>query len=124
LLVVSRKINIIPNPTTNNQLLTTNSCFMKESLVNKLETLSERQQELHGLLSDPGIIGNQTRFREYSKEASDITPVVECFRRYRKNLQVMESAREMLHEGDRELRDLAMEEMHHGTGTQGVIITP
>ena len=85
---------------------------MKESLVNKLETLSERQQELHGLLSDPGIIGNQTRFREYSKEASDITPVVECFKRYRKNLQVMESAKEMLRDGDRELRDLAMEEMH------------
>jgi peptide chain release factor 1 len=85
---------------------------MKESLINKLESLSERQQELHALLSDPGIIGNQTRFREYSKEASDITPIVDCFRLYRNNLQIMESAEEMMHGGDRELRDLAAEEMH------------
>lgn len=84
---------------------------MKESLLNKLETLSERQQELHALLSDPDIISNQSRFREYSKEASDITPVVDCFNRYRKNLKIMESAQEMLQDSDRELRDLANDEI-------------
>lgn len=85
---------------------------MKDSLIHKLESLSERQQELHALLSDPGVIGNQSRFREYSKEASDITPVVNCFNQYRKNLQIMKSAKEMLHDSDRDMRDLATEEMH------------
>ncbi len=85
---------------------------MKESLRHKLESLSERQQELHALLSDPSVISNQSRFREYSKEVSDITPVVNCFHRYLKNLDIMESAKEMLNDKDREIRDLAIDEMH------------
>ena len=85
---------------------------MKQSLRNKLESLSERQQELHALLSDPTVISNQSRFREYSKEVSDIAPVVDCFNRYLKNIRVMESAREMLNDRDRGIRDLAAGELY------------
>ena len=84
---------------------------MKESLRHKLESLSERQQELHALLSDPAVINNQGRFREYSKEVSDITPVVDCFNKFLRNLDIMESASQMLNDSDREIRDLAVDEI-------------
>ena len=36
---------------------------MKESVREKLDQLSMRLEELHGLLSDPDIVGDQNRFR-------------------------------------------------------------
>ena len=50
---------------------------MKQSLLNKLDNLSERLQELEALMSDPDVINDQNKFREYAKEHADIKPVVE-----------------------------------------------
>jgi len=55
---------------------------MKDSLKLKLEKLIERQEELEGLLSDPDVIGNQNKFRELSREFSEIKPIVVCFNNY------------------------------------------
>ena len=41
---------------------------MKDSVIRKLEGLLERNEEVMALLSDPGIIADQTRFRALSKE--------------------------------------------------------
>lgn len=84
---------------------------MKQSLIAKLESLSERQEELHALLSDPEVISNQNRFREFNKELAEVTPVVTCFKRYRLNLDAIESAVEMQNDADKELRELAREEL-------------
>lgn len=86
---------------------------MKQSLKMKLENLAERQLELHALLADPEVISDQNRFRQFNKELAEVTPVVECFNMYRSNLQTMESAREMQNDGDKEMRDLASEELQN-----------
>ena len=85
--------------------------MLKSSLELKLDKLSERQQEIHGLMSDPGIIKNQNGFRDLSKEAAEISPIVECYRRYRKNLETIEHAREMLRDSDSEIREMAEQEI-------------
>lgn len=84
---------------------------MQESLKHKLEKLVERQQELHALLADPDVINNQNQFRELSKEAAEVTPIVSCFNEYRQQLETMEGAREMLKDSDKAIRDLAAEEL-------------
>ncbi|MFT5132719.1 MAG: peptide chain release factor 1 [Gammaproteobacteria bacterium] len=84
---------------------------MKQSLQIKLENLTERQQELHALLSDAKVISDQNRFREFNKELAEISPVVECFDKYRRNIQVIESAHEMQNDADKEMRALANEEL-------------
>ncbi len=84
---------------------------MKDSLKLKLEKLTERQQELHALLSDPGVINNQTHFRELSKEGTEIAPVVECFAEYQANLKTLESTKVMLKDSDKEIRELVSEEL-------------
>jgi peptide chain release factor 1 len=84
---------------------------MKQSLQLKLENLAERQLELHALLADPEVIGNQNKFREFNKELAEIGPVVECFKKYRDNLDVIESSQEMLNDTDKEMRELATEEL-------------
>ena len=84
---------------------------MKESLQRKLEHLVDRQQELYALLSDPAIIGDQNRFRDLSREASDISPVVNCFNKYRNQLALMRSAGEILKDSDSAIRAMAEEEL-------------
>ena len=84
---------------------------MKQSLLAKLESLSERQEELHALLADPEVISDQNRFREYNKELAEVTPVVNCYSQYKTNLEAIESAREMQNDSDKELRELATEEL-------------
>ena len=46
---------------------------MKDSVVTKLENLSERFEEVQALLGDPDIIGNQDKFRNLSKEFSQLS---------------------------------------------------
>ncbi|MBF8269262.1 MAG: peptide chain release factor 1 [Gammaproteobacteria bacterium] len=84
---------------------------MKESLINKLEKLAERLQELYALLADPDVIKDNKRFRELSKEAAGTAPIVECFNDYRKNSEHIISARVMLQDADKEIRGLAGEEL-------------
>ena len=84
---------------------------MKESLYLKLEKLTGRQEELEGLLSDPDIINNQNKFRELSQEYSEIKPIVLCFNNYLDINKNIENSREILKENDKELQELAIEEL-------------
>lgn len=84
---------------------------MKESLHLKLEKLLDRQEELDGLLSDPENINNQNKFRELSKEYAEVRPIVDCFNQYRKTTEDIESAKEMLKDSDKEIQELAQEEL-------------
>ena len=85
--------------------------MLTNSLQHKLEKLVERRQEIHALLSDPGVIKNQTYFRELSKEASEVSPIVECFNRYQKSVESIAHAKKMLQDSDREIRTMAEEEL-------------
>ena len=48
---------------------------MKDSLLNNLQQLVSRHEEISGLLSDPEIISDQNRFRDLSREYSRLEPV-------------------------------------------------
>ncbi len=84
---------------------------MKESLLNKLETLCARHEEIAGLLSDIEVINDQVRFRNLSMEYAQLEDVVRNFTAFRQARQALGSAREMLDEDDAELRELAEEEI-------------
>jgi len=83
---------------------------MKPSLVNNLQQLVGRFEELGGLLSDPDVIGNQQQFRELSQEYARLEPVVELFARYEQAVANTAAAEEMLNDSDAELRELGREE--------------
>jgi len=84
---------------------------MKDSIRNKLENLIDRLQELDALLSDPGVIGEQNKFRDLSREYAEIQPIVASFKKYQQGLKAIESASEMLQDEDMEIRTLAKEEL-------------
>jgi peptide chain release factor 1 len=84
---------------------------MQASIVGKLEKLAARSEELGGLLTDPQILGDQTRFRELSREYAQIQPVVGLFRAWRKTESDQAAAMDMLGDSDAELRRLGQEEL-------------
>ena len=84
---------------------------MKESLHLKLEKLLERQEELEGLLSNSEIISNQNKFRILSQEYAEIRPIMICFNQYLKITKNIENSHDMLKENDKEIRELAEDEL-------------
>ena len=81
---------------------------MKASIRNKLDTLSERLEEINALLSDPDTIANNNRFRELSQEYSQLTDVVNCYNNYRTAEADVATAEEMLNDDDGDLHDPAV----------------
>ena len=71
----------------------------------KLEAVEARYEELTKMISDPEIIANHTEWQKLIKEHSSIEEVVQKFREYKKELQRMEDAKEMME--DKELKELA-----------------
>ena len=49
---------------------------MKASLLNKLDVLQDRFEELTALLGDGEVISDQAKFRAYSKEYAEVEPIV------------------------------------------------
>ena len=84
---------------------------MKPSVVQKLETLVERFEEVQALLGDPDVIGDQNRFRSLSKEYAQLEDVVKSFRDYQGAQEDLASANEMMQEDDAEMREMAQEEI-------------
>ncbi|MCO6547017.1 MAG: peptide chain release factor 1 [Gilliamella sp.] len=83
---------------------------MKSSIINKLEMLQERYEEVQALLSDASVIADQNRFRTLSKEYSQLTGVVKCFSDWKQTQEDIETAKMML--SDPEMSEMAQEELN------------
>lgn len=84
---------------------------MKESIKHKLETLVERHEEIAGLLAEPETMADQNKFRSLSQEYAQLEPIVKNFTNYKASLVAIVDAKEMLKEDDKEMRDMAKEEL-------------
>ncbi len=82
---------------------------MKPSIRSKLEQIADRFEEITALLADPDVQGDQSRFRELSREYAQLEPVVACYGRYREQEETIAAARDML--ADPEMAELAREEL-------------
>ncbi len=84
---------------------------MKASIQLKLENLVDRHQEIAGLLSEPDIINDQNKFRDLSKEYSQIEPTVKLFEKYRQLIEDKAAAKEMLEDEDKDIVEMGKEEL-------------
>ena len=82
---------------------------MKPSMQKKLAALSDRIQELNGLLSSETITNDMDQYRKITKEHSDITPIVDEYLAYKKNEDNLNEAQAML--SDPEMKEFAQEEI-------------
>lgn len=80
-------------------------------MFDKLEDLLRRFEEILNELSEPDVTSNQQRFKALMKEQSDLTPIVEAYKEYKKCNQDIEDSIAMLEEEkDPEMREMLKEE--------------
>lgn len=84
---------------------------MHPSILDRLEQLVSRFEEVTALLSDPDVIGDNNRFRDLSREYAQLEPVVSTLREFRTTEAGVTSAKAMVEEDDAELRAMAEDEL-------------
>ena len=82
-------------------------------MLSKLQAVEDKYLELESMISDPSVLEDMTRWQRYNKEHSEMTPIVEAFREYKKVCQTIEDDKSMLEEGmdDDELRHMVEDEL-------------
>lgn len=81
-------------------------------MLDRLKSIEDRYEKLNELLSDPEVVNDPKKLREYSKEQSDLQETVEVYRRYRSASEQLNDAKAMLEEKlDPEMRDMVKEEI-------------
>ncbi len=87
---------------------------MKASLLEKLDRLTERFDEVGHLLSEAEVIADQNRFRGLSMEYAELEPVSKTYQHFVQVSENIGEARSMLKDSDPDMRDMAQEEMREG----------
>lgn len=81
-------------------------------MFDKLEDLLRKFEEIMNELSEPTVAENQERFRALMKEQSDLTPIVNAYKEYKKCNQDIEDSLVMLdEESDADMREMLKEEL-------------
>lgn len=76
-------------------------------MIDKLEAIKGRFDQLGIALTNPEIVGNNKKFAETSKEYRSLEKIVNAYQDYKKILDDIEFYREALNGDDEELRELA-----------------
>lgn len=82
---------------------------MTPTLRRKLEALAERREELERLLADPDVVGDNERFRNFSREFAQLQPIATALADEARALADLAAAEAM--RADPDLRELADEEI-------------
>ncbi|WP_312098029.1 peptide chain release factor 1 [Niallia sp.] len=85
-------------------------------MFDRLQAVEDRYDKLNELLSDPEIVNDTKKLRDYSKEQSDIQETVEVYREYKEVKAQHLEAKTMLEEKlDPEMREMVKEELDETT---------
>ena len=85
---------------------------ISDGMILKLDKIETRFNEIGNMLSDTSIINNQQKFKELSKEHSDLMPIVDIYTLFKKHKQEFDDCEEMLSlENDQDLRSMIKQEL-------------
>ena len=89
--------------------------------IEKLDALEKRCDELEKSLSDPKIIGS-SQFQFLTRDHKTLSEVVSKYREYKRLLIVIAETETVLQEGDRELAQLAKDELEGLRGEEEALV--
>ena len=85
-------------------------------MLEKLEYINQRWQEVGQLINDPAIIADMKRYIKLNKEYKELQPIVEAYHTFKNVLDNITSTKEILsEEKDEEFRELAKAELEELT---------
>lgn len=80
-------------------------------MLNKLEKIADRFREVEGLLADPSVINDQSRYRVLTKEHAELIDVVSGYEQYCRIKQEIAGSQELLKDPDPDVREMASAEV-------------
>ncbi|WP_093214650.1 peptide chain release factor 1 [Sediminibacillus albus] len=81
-------------------------------MLDRLQSLEDRYDKLNELLSDPEVISDTKKLREYSKEQSGLEDVIQAYREYKDVTGQLDDAKVMLEdEVDAEMQEMVKSEI-------------
>ena len=81
-------------------------------MLEKLEAIKRRWEEVEQKLSDPKVIGDMKEFKKFNKEYKDLTEVVSAYHSYKKVVDNIEFNKGILsNEKDNEMKEMAKQEI-------------
>ena len=82
------------------------------SILQKLDGLESRFEEVSTLITDPDVIADQNRFVKLTKEYKDLGDIMDARKRYINCLNSIKEAKDILaNEDDPEMKEMAREEL-------------
>ncbi|MBA2175258.1 peptide chain release factor 1 [Halobacillus locisalis] len=82
-------------------------------MIERLQTLEDRYEKLNELLSDPEVISDTNKLREYSKEQSGLQETVAAYREYKEVTEQLSDAKAMLEDKlDDDMAEMVKEEIN------------
>ncbi|HET7615830.1 MAG TPA: peptide chain release factor 1 [Bacillales bacterium] len=89
-------------------------------MIERLNEIEERYQKLNELLTDPEVINNPEKLREYSKEQSDLSDTVQVYREYKEVDEQLQDAKAMLDDDglDKEMEEMVRAEIDELSGKE------
>lgn len=84
----------------------------QSNILEKLEGLESRYEEVSTLITDPDVISDQQRFVKLTKEYKDLSDIMDARNRYIKCINAIKEAKDILaSESDPDMREMAREEI-------------
>ena len=81
-------------------------------MFDKLDDLLIRFEEVLNELGEPDVTSNPDRFQKLMKEQSDLQPIVDTYKEYKKNKETIQDSLSMLEEEkDEDMREMLKEEL-------------
>ncbi len=81
-------------------------------MFDRLAAVEDRYEKLNELLSDPDVVSDPKKLREYSKEQSAIQETVQTYREYKQVKEELQDAKLLLEDKlDAEMREMVKEEV-------------
>lgn len=91
-------------------------------MLDRLEAVADRYDELSELLCDPEVINDPKKLREFSKEQSDIQDTVSTFREYKDIVQQLKEAKSMFDDKlDADMYEMVKQEIEELTAKQAQV---
>ncbi len=82
----------------------------------KLDAIEKTYEELTQQMTDNEVISDQSRYTKVTRQHRELEPIVEKYRELKKLDSDIAGARELLNEGDEEMRELAQAELTTAEG--------
>lgn len=82
-------------------------------MFDRLQSVEDRYDKLNELLSDPDVVNDTSKLRQYSKEQSDLQDTVDAYREYKEVKSQLRDAKLMLEDKlDADMKEMVKEEMN------------